>query len=156
MTAALHRDFLQIGVTNRLVRPGGVRCSGRRSRPAPRWTATPTWWPGSPTTCAPAELLPVYPAAFRPQAVRTLDQRTYCRNGQPARQREGQVPGGQGLAGRPAGMLRHAENCHGSWWPDCASWLAERCGEEVAAPGELGGVGLEPIGDAPGTYVYDR
>jgi poly[(R)-3-hydroxyalkanoate] polymerase subunit PhaC len=28
--------------------------------------------------------------------------------------------------------------------------------EEIAAPGELGGGGLEPIGDAPGTYVYDR
>jgi polyhydroxyalkanoate synthase subunit PhaC len=25
-----------------------------------------------------------------------------------------------------------------------------------AAPEELGGGGLEPIGDAPGTYVYDR
>jgi hypothetical protein len=34
--------------------------------------------------------------------------------------------------------------------------LAERCGEETAAPGELGGGGLEPICDAPGTYVYDH
>jgi polyhydroxyalkanoate synthase subunit PhaC len=56
----------------------------------------------------------------------------------------------------PQEWLRHAESCHGSWWPDYASWLAEHCGEETAAPGELGGGGLEPIGDAPGTYVYDR
>ena len=45
---------------------------------------------------------------------------------------------------------------HGSWWPDHATWLAERCGEETAAPAELGGGGLAPICDAPGTYVYDH
>jgi len=49
----------------------------------------------------------------------------------------------------PQEWLRHAENGHGSWWPDYASWLAERCGEQKAAPEELGGGGLEPIGDAP-------
>ena len=56
----------------------------------------------------------------------------------------------------PQEWLHHAQNGHGSWWPDYASWLAEHCGEETAAPEELGGGGLEPIGDAPGTYVYDR
>jgi polyhydroxyalkanoate synthase subunit PhaC len=34
----------------------------------------------------------------------------------------------------PQGWLHHAENCHGTWWPDYASWLDERCGEEVAGP----------------------
>ena len=38
----------------------------------------------------------------------------------------------------PQEWLRHAENGHGSWWPDCASWLAEHRGEETAAPEELG------------------
>ena len=56
----------------------------------------------------------------------------------------------------PQEWLRRAETCHGSWWPDHAAWLAERCGEEEAAPAELGGGGLAPICDAPGTYVYDR
>ena len=56
----------------------------------------------------------------------------------------------------PQEWLRLAETCHGSWWPDYAGWLAERCGEEKAAPGELGGGGLEPICDAPGTYIYDH
>ncbi len=51
---------------------------------------------------------------------------------------------------------RLAETCHGSWWPDYADWLAERCGDEKAAPAELGGGGLEPVGEAPGTYVYDH
>jgi hypothetical protein len=56
----------------------------------------------------------------------------------------------------PQEWLRRAETCHGSWWPDHAAWLAERCGKETTAPAELGGGGLAPICDAPGTYVYDR
>ena len=56
----------------------------------------------------------------------------------------------------PEEWLRHAETGHGSWWPDFTGWLAERCGEEKAAPGEPGGGGLVPICDAPGTYVYDH
>jgi polyhydroxyalkanoate synthase len=40
----------------------------------------------------------------------------------------------------------------GSWWPDWASWLGERSGEQVPArvPGDHG---VAVIGDAPGTYV---
>jgi polyhydroxyalkanoate synthase len=56
----------------------------------------------------------------------------------------------------PQEWLRHAETCHGSWWPDYANWLGERCGKEQAAPAELGGGGLAPVCDAPGTYVYDH
>jgi polyhydroxyalkanoate synthase len=56
----------------------------------------------------------------------------------------------------PKEWLRRAESGRGSWWPDYAAWLAERCGEEEAAPGEPGGGGLAWICDAPGTYVYDH
>jgi len=56
----------------------------------------------------------------------------------------------------PQQWLRLAQTCHGSWWPDYADWLAERCGDEQPAPAELGGGGLEPICEAPGTYVYDH
>jgi len=33
----------------------------------------------------------------------------------------------------PQEWLRRAGTGHGSWWPDYASWLAERCGDEKAA-----------------------
>ena len=52
----------------------------------------------------------------------------------------------------PQEWLGRAETLHGSWWPDYAAWLAERCGEETAPPEEE----LVPICDAPGTYVYDH
>ena len=56
----------------------------------------------------------------------------------------------------PQEWLREAETCGGSWWPDYAAWLGERCGAETDAPAAVGGGGLTPICDAPGTYVYDR
>ena len=43
----------------------------------------------------------------------------------------------------------------GSWWPDLLAWLGDRCGKPEPAPNELGGGGLRPITDAPGTYVFD-
>jgi len=56
----------------------------------------------------------------------------------------------------PAEFLAMAQTVPGSWWTDYSAWLAERCGDEKAAPAELGGGGLEPICEAPGTYVYDH
>ena len=35
-------------------------------------------------------------------------------------------------------------------------YLRRRCGEEKAAPADLGGGGLVPVSEAPGTYVYDH
>jgi polyhydroxyalkanoate synthase subunit PhaC len=51
--------------------------------------------------------------------------------------------------------LKTAEMQSGSWWPDLVAWLGERCGAEKPAPQELGGAGLQPLVDAPGTYVFD-
>jgi polyhydroxyalkanoate synthase len=57
--------------------------------------------------------------------------------------------------GDPQEWLRTAHTEQGSWWPDAAAWLGERCGPEKAAPAELGGGGLPPLAEAPGTYVFD-
>jgi polyhydroxyalkanoate synthase len=57
--------------------------------------------------------------------------------------------------GDPELWLKTAETVPGSWWPDIVAWLGERCGPEKAAPDELGGAGLRPLVEAPGTYVFD-
>jgi polyhydroxyalkanoate synthase len=57
--------------------------------------------------------------------------------------------------GDPELWLKTAETVPGSWWPDIVAWLGERCGPEKAAPDELGGGGLRPLVEAPGTYVFD-
>jgi polyhydroxyalkanoate synthase len=51
--------------------------------------------------------------------------------------------------------LQTAGTQQGSWWPDLLAWLGDRCGKQEPAPDELGGGGLRPIIDAPGTYVFD-
>lgn len=52
--------------------------------------------------------------------------------------------------------LSGAQTQAGSWWPDWLAWLAERSGADKVAPKTLGGSGLDPLADAPGTYVFDR
>ena len=56
----------------------------------------------------------------------------------------------------PRQFLRTAERAEGTWWTDYASWLRARCGPEIPAPDGLGGGGLQPITDAPGTYVLEK
>ena len=57
---------------------------------------------------------------------------------------------------RPEGAFKdwvaHAKENPGSWWPDWISWITEQAPEKVPAR-EPGGGKLEPLGDAPGTYV---
>jgi polyhydroxyalkanoate synthase len=55
----------------------------------------------------------------------------------------------------PQEWLQTAETEQGSWWPDMAAWLGERCGTQKRAPAKLGGGGLPPLVEAPGTYVFD-
>jgi polyhydroxyalkanoate synthase len=55
----------------------------------------------------------------------------------------------------PEDWLKTAATEHGSWWPDMLAWLGDRCGKDKPTPEELGGGGLRPLADAPGTYVFD-
>jgi polyhydroxyalkanoate synthase len=55
----------------------------------------------------------------------------------------------------PQDWSREADTRQGSWWPDFADWLGERCGPHKKAPKRLGG-GRPPLVEAPGTYVFDR
>jgi polyhydroxyalkanoate synthase len=156
MSAGLHRDFLRLGAANALVRPGGATMLG------------------SPVDLAAIDRDSYLVAGITDHICpwQSCYQSTGLLSG---RQRfvlstSGHIaamvnpPGNQKAAYQvatdcpadPQEWLRQAESCHGSWWPDYAAWLAERCGEEKAAPPELGGGGLAPICDAPGTYVYDR
>jgi polyhydroxyalkanoate synthase subunit PhaC len=156
MTAGLHRDFLRLGSANALATPGGATMLG-----------------------SPVDLAAVDRDTYLVAGItdHICPWQSCCRSTRllSGRQRfvlstSGHVaamvnPPGNAKARYqmakecpedPQEWLRLAETCHGSWWPDYADWLAERCGEEKAAPEELGGGGLEPICDAPGTYVYDH
>ena len=40
-----------------------------------------------------------------------------------------------------------------TWWQDWTAWIAERGGDMVPAPEQLGNDAYPPIEDAPGSYV---
>jgi polyhydroxyalkanoate synthase subunit PhaC len=56
----------------------------------------------------------------------------------------------------PGQWLAAAQTVTGSWWPDYSAWLAQRSGERTAAPPGLGCKEFQPLEPAPGAYVHDR
>jgi polyhydroxyalkanoate synthase len=156
MTAGLHRDFLRLGAANALVQPGGVTMLG-----------------------SPVDLAAIDRDAYLVAGItdhicpwQSCYQSTQLLSGSNrfVLSTSGHIaamvnPPGNDKAGYqvalespadPQEWLRQAESGRGSWWPDYVAWLGERCGPEKDAPPDLGGGGLAPICDAPGTYVYDR
>ncbi|HEY1916022.1 MAG TPA: alpha/beta fold hydrolase [Streptosporangiaceae bacterium] len=61
-----------------------------------------------------------------------------------------------GLPADPSQWQAAARPVSGSWWPDYSAWLAERSGGERNRPAKLGRGSFVPLGAAPGTYVLDR
>jgi poly[(R)-3-hydroxyalkanoate] polymerase subunit PhaC len=156
MTAGLHRDFLQLGIGNALTRPGGVTMLG-----SPVDLAAIDR--DSYLVAGITDHICPWQSCYRSTSLLGGNKRfVLSTSGHIAAMVN---PPGNAKASYqvvkdcpedPAEWLRRAETCHGSWWPDHAAWLAERCGKETTAPAELGGGGLVPVCDAPGTYVYDR
>jgi polyhydroxyalkanoate synthase subunit PhaC len=156
MAAGLHRDFLQLGVTNALVRPGSVTMLGspvdlalidRDTYIVAGITDHICPW----QSCYRSTQL----LSGRHRFVLSTSGHIAAMVNPPANEKASYQVAGESPAD-PEQWLRRAETCRGSWWPDYAGWLAGHCGEEKDAPAEPGGGGLVPIGDAPGTYVYDR
>jgi polyhydroxyalkanoate synthase len=156
MTAALHRDFLQLGLTNALTRPGAATMLG-----------------------SPVDLSAINRDSYLVAGItdhicpwQSCYQSTALLGGTTrfVLSTSGHIaamvnPPGNDKASYqiaastprdPARWQQHAQTRHGSWWPDHAAWLAERCGPDQPAPAHLGGGGLTPICDAPGTYVHDH
>jgi polyhydroxyalkanoate synthase subunit PhaC len=156
MTASLHRDFLRLGAANALVQPGGVTMLGspvdlaaidRDSYLVAGITDHICPW----QSCYQSTQLLSGSRRF----VLSTSGHIAAMVNPPGNDKAGYQVAADSPAD-PQEWLRRAETGRGSWWPDYAAWLGERCGEQKDAPPELGGGGLTPICDAPGTYVYDR
>ena len=156
MTASLHRDFLELGAANSLVEPGGATMLGspvdlaavdRDSYIVAGITDHICPWQACYRT---TQLL-----GGRPRFLLSTSGHIAAMVNPPGNKKASYQMAKECPADSQE-WLRRAETLHGSWWPDYAAWLAERCGEEQAAPADLGGGGLAPVGAAPGTYVYDR
>ena len=55
----------------------------------------------------------------------------------------------------PERFLAEARRTDGSWWAQWAAWLGERSSAATTAP-PMGLPGQPPLGDAPGTYVFQQ
>jgi polyhydroxyalkanoate synthase len=156
MTAGLHRDFLRLGAANALVSPGVATMLGSPVNLAA--VDRDTYQVAGITD----HICPWQSCYSSTQLLGGRHQFVLSTSGHVAAMVNppGNAKARYQLAKEcpedPQQWLRLAETCHGSWWPDYADWLAERSGDEKAAPGELGGGGLAPISDAPGTYIYDH
>jgi polyhydroxyalkanoate synthase len=156
MTAGLHRDFLQLGAANALVKPGGATMLGSPVDLAHLGRDTYTVAGITDHICP-------WQSCYRSTQLLSGRHRfVLSTSGHIAAMVNppGNAKARYQLAGEcpddPQEWLRLAQTCHGSWWPDYTAWLAERCGDDVPAPTEPGGGGLVPVCDAPGTYVYDH
>jgi len=156
MTAGLHRDFLELGAGNTLVRPGAATMLGspvdlaavnRDSYIVAGITDHICPWQSCYRS---ARLL-----GGKPRFILSTSGHIAAMVNPPGNEKA-RYQLADDSPDDPSEWLRRAETRHGSWWSDYAGWLAERCGEENAAPTELGGSGLLPISEAPGTYVYDH
>jgi polyhydroxyalkanoate synthase len=156
MTAGLHRDFLHVGVTNALTTPGSVTMLGSPVDLA--LVKRDTYMVAGVTdhicpwqSCYRSTQL----LSGRHRFILSTSGHIAAMVNPPGNEKASyQVADESPLD--PEQWLRSAETHRGSWWPDYAGWLAERCGEEMDAPSEPGGGELVPLCHAPGTYVYDR
>jgi len=156
MTAGLHRDFLRLGVANSLVQPGGATMLGS---PVNLSLVDRDSY----LMAGIADHICPWQSCYRSTQLLGGSKRFVLSTSghiaamvNPPGNDKASYQVAKECPEDPQEWLRHAETCRGSWWPDYVAWLAERCGEEKAAPADLGGSGLEPLCAAPGTYVYDR
>src|ERR1700751_966164 len=145
MTAGLHRDFLHLGAANALVTPGAATMLGSPVDLAA--VDRDTYLVAGITD----HICP-WQSCYRTTQLLSGRQRFVLSTRghvaamvNPPGNAKDRYQVAKECPEDPQEWLRQAETCHGSWWPDYADWLAERCGEEQAAPADLGGGGLEPI-----------
>ena len=156
MTAALHRDFVDVALHNRLARPGEVTVLGTEIDLG-KITVDSYVVAGSADHICPwvncyrsSQLL-----GGKVRFVLSTNGHIAALVNPPGNSKSGyQVSDDNTL--EPDDWRRAAATRTGSWWPDYADWLAARSGDPRPAPGKLGSARHPVIGDAPGTYVLDR
>ena len=155
MSAGLHRDFIQLALDNALTKPGTATMLGT---PVDLSTIDVDTY----VTAGIADHLCPWQACYKTTQLLGGESRfILSTNGHiaslvnPPTNPKSTFQVATSTPPSPDEWLAQAETTKGSWWPDYMAWLGERSGEEIPAPESLGG-DLEVLGDAPGTYVFDK
>jgi polyhydroxyalkanoate synthase len=154
MSAALHRDFIDVAIGNALTEPGKATMLGT---PVDLSKVSVDSY----VTAGVADHLCPWQACYRSTQLLGGDSRFILStsghiaslvnppgNPKATFQVAGDTPA------EPEQWLKQTETVKGSWWPDFMTWLGERSGSEVTAPTSPGE--LEELAEAPGTYVFDK
>jgi poly[(R)-3-hydroxyalkanoate] polymerase subunit PhaC len=156
MSAGLHRDFIEVAVGNSLTRPGTATMLGT---PVDLSAVDVDAY----VTAGVADHICPWQACYRTtQMLGGKTRFVLSTNGHIASLVN--PPGNpkstfQVAPDTPADPEQWLDSAHkekGSWWPDFMAWLGERAGEEVPAPTSLGSAELPVLGEAPGTYVFEK
>jgi polyhydroxyalkanoate synthase subunit PhaC len=155
MSAGLHRDFIDLALGNSLVQPGKATMLGT---PVDLSAVTVDSY----VTAGIADHLCPWQSCYRTtQLLGGPSRFILSTNGHiaslvnPPSNPKSTFQVAATTPPDPEAWLAEAETTKGSWWPDYTAWLGERSGAEIPAPEDLGG-DLEILGDAPGTYVFDK
>jgi polyhydroxyalkanoate synthase subunit PhaC len=154
LPAGLHRDFLQVGLENPLVRPGGLTVLGT---PVDLSKITVDSY----LVAGIADHITPWENCYRttqllgssPRFVLSTSGHIAALVNPPGNEkasfqtRDDNPPA-------PDAWLDGASKHRGTWWDDWLAWLGERSGDEVEAPSSLGSDAHQPLEDAPGTYVF--
>ena len=155
MPAALHRDFLELALSNSLVQPGELSVLGT---PVDLRRITVDTY----LVAGIADHITPWQSCYRTSQLLGSAPRFVLSN-------SGHIaamvnpPGNEKASYRIAeqtpadaeAWLESAAERKGTWWDDYVAWLGERSGAEKRAPRKLGGKGLRPLEPAPGSYVRE-
>jgi polyhydroxyalkanoate synthase subunit PhaC len=156
MTAAMHRDFIELAVSNGLTQPGGSRMLGTDIDLGS--VVTDAY-----VVAGIADHLCKWESCYRTTQLLGGETRfVLSTSGHIASMVN--PPGNEKASFQTASenppdageWLASASKVRGSWWDDYVGWLAERTGPERTKPRRLGSAAFEPVCEAPGTYVLDR
>jgi polyhydroxyalkanoate synthase subunit PhaC len=154
MSAALHRDFIDVALGNALTEPGRATMLGS---PVDLSAVTVDSY----ITAGIADHLCPWQACYRSTQLLGGDSRFILSTSghiaslvNPPGNPKATFQVAADTPADPQQWLTQAETVQGSWWPDYLTWLGERSGDEVPPPKTPGD--LEELAQAPGTYVFDK
>ena len=156
MTAALHRDFLELALRDALVAPGAARMLGE---PVDLAAISVDGY----VVAGVADHISPWQACYRSaqlfggqtRFVLSTSGHIAASVNPPGNPRASYQLSAD-LGAEPAGWQRATATTPGSWWPDYLAWLSQRSGPDRDAPHAPGAAGLVPLESAPGVYVLDR
>ena len=157
MAAALHRDFVLMGLNNSLAIPDELSMLGT-AVDLSKVTVDAYVLGGLSDHICP------WQATYRSARLLGSKDNRYVLSTSGHIQALVNPPGNQKASYRagpvdaedPEEWLQSTQMFPDSWWQDYVDWLAERSGPEVDAPKPLGGEGFPPLGPAPGSYVMEK